>query len=396
MKLVSQIQSIEIKTKDILLHKRTGHDMTSEQFFEIDPQPGNTCPLIDKSLGQFENDMLKKILEARDDSGEWLKHKPKEDDNATCECFKIYSDNYREYSHFVDSIKNFKDEFKKLENKMEELRANCATMRQYGDDLKTILWESNSTQKDFDLLKIDKPDPKLNISDIIKTFDSVIKSISLPHNDKLNCKEWCDNALKDADLGTYIMTELKFNFNFSEYVEKSFDNYKKIVMWVEQLENQIQEKISAEQFFLVREQEINDYVEAMNKKYKNNLWKFVNESRKEIQKVSLDEKIKEYIKATENLNVAKKLKDYETLTNNLIEELFKIENHNWYEESLCDMYAEYFKKVDSLKNEMDNFGSTDGATQIDLHLAINPLRGMVNKIHSNIKELGPQVFTFQP
>lgn len=401
MKLVSLISSINISDKDVILYKRTNKTITSETYFNIPPQPKNTCPIIDNSLEDFENGVLVKILGIMDEAIVLLKEKPIEDDQLSCDCFEKFKDNYREFEHFVFGIRDFKKDFKKLTSKMEELRKGCELLRAYGEDLKYILWTSDNPKSEWKKLETSRPELKISVKDVEQTFDNLIKGINPPKNKNIECKDWCRNCEKDADLGTFIMTECRLNFSFSDRVEKAFDNYKRIEEWIKNLESLLESKIDNKLKIEFSKAQLKEYVELWNQDHKERNFeiKFKNEFKNEIAALiplSIEDRIMDFIKDTENLTSAKKFKEFETRTNDLILEFKKLNLDQDYKD-LCQIFYEFFKKVSEFKEELDSYEDKDNKGQpiVFLSSPIYPIRNPINEMFRLIQSYGPQLFKLE-
>ena len=141
MKFKSKLKIVDIEPKDIILYKNTYNAITTEDYFQIDEQPKNTCPLIDSALRELEDnsntDGLKNFIF---DFKSFINKKPKEQDHLTCNCHENYKENIRETEIFIESCKDFIDNIEILKKDFETLRSDCSDLRDYGNTLKDYFW----------------------------------------------------------------------------------------------------------------------------------------------------------------------------------------------------------------------------------------------------------------
>lgn len=88
---------------------------TTEELFNLPPQPSNQCPIIDKELDS-------------------LKNKLKDIDWDLIDLMKENSDIDKE----VQSIRNQVDELWCVNEAFEEIRGNCESIREWGEAWKDV------------------------------------------------------------------------------------------------------------------------------------------------------------------------------------------------------------------------------------------------------------------
>jgi len=123
----------------------------SEKYFTIDPQPKNTCPLINDALYLIESVDFKTQKDQIESSNDEIVKSLKS--VITSLSRSEVSDNpdvlsaLRDLDSIVDDVNRVIDEVdwdfdsNKIVNRMEEVRTNCENIRNWGQGWKDLYWE---------------------------------------------------------------------------------------------------------------------------------------------------------------------------------------------------------------------------------------------------------------
>lgn len=406
MKLKSKISEINLQPKDIVLQKRTKWALTTETYLKIPEQPKNTCPLIDKTIEQLDKSFFENRFSSINEiihelSGLLKSNKPKEDETATCNCYEEYKDNYREFEHFLYTLKDVSEnKIKVFKRDFESFRTSCELIRAYGDELKTLLWENFKSNEElveaYNKHLLTKPELSMTFEKIDKNFEELSKQISLPNYSNIQCKEYCDNCTKDGDLVTFYLTECrKINPELSGDLEEAYRNYKSLVEWVTELDTLIQKKINNElkDMLSFTDDELQAYVQLFNDHYKfSNVEYYFIRDLKNIEKISMEKELEEFHTMNESLIIKKKIQELEVTTNQLIEEYLNFNIHQDYE-SLCDKYANIYNRAKDLNESIIDYFNLTEIENVKYYVKVlTKIRTALSNMASNISNSGPQIF----
>lgn len=317
MLLKSEYHEEEISVKTLLLRKGLKDSLTSEEYFKIPKQPGNTCPIIDRIIDLLmkkETDIFhllnkySRLTESSKSSKNLLALKGK------IEELESLSSKYHELSH----------------HKLEDFRNDCQLKRDVGDTLKDLMWkhiEGKNISKDYD-------DLDLEVEDTFFMEDcSFLKEEYLPalYDENGPYEEEVMEALS-----TLNKVEINdFNKGIIALIETAFLNKDEIVKWSNNLFNKMEE--------LLNSRPIID-VETLKSQYLKD--------RNDLQK----EKLKEFLALLEKENHNIKDEEFEFFkeAKDVLDEFYSLKIEPKIEEKMKDLLIRADKLEKELKNKKNS------------------------------------------
>jgi hypothetical protein len=387
MKIKSLIKEVDISNKSILLKKYTSESITSERFFNIEEQPSNTCPIIYSAISE-KREILSRFSELNIEGQSVVQLYATECDCRE-NCADILNQNLSSARIFHTELIHTDYCVTELINRLEELRGNCSELREYGHEVKKIIWliyEEGIDIKDLYLtLKSKKPNDAMAKSVLDQAYQEIL--LNIPSYEEKGCRNNCINHKKNISLQGYF-SSMAVPILYSDYITSAFDNYSKIDIWVQDLEQFLEDSILKNQKSKVIDNDMQlDYLKCINL---NQQRVFLSRHPSvHIRLIDGEKELDEFISNTEDLGTAQKISDLIPQANALIQEFKSISIDKDYSELIRE-FSNLYIPLTEIKNILDSFNGTDYL--LDLNKALLPLRAPINTMVGFIEKYSPQEF----
>lgn len=238
--------AVAIKFKDL-----NGGD--TDDFFEVEAQPRNTCPFIDDTQKAMDKHIeeLEKIIKAGETTLDSLSHP----ECSFCQNKEIRSRNVQTLKSRIDEAEEGKKTYEKAKDYLEKLRADCENTREEGHIIKNYLWTliSQDLEKPevlasaYEKLEEFKNLVPLQFSDYEYSHlfsDNKVCSLDVENFDSCEGEDCPFSSLNEEQIFEDVESCLPSEYISEEDYSDAFKNFEKIVAWANLWIDQIKKIIS--------------------------------------------------------------------------------------------------------------------------------------------------------